>query len=123
VWEAITASRRRELPAGTVGGRIAWAKMPFSSARSLARTASSASPTITGTICVGSFGTGSPWAASASRSTARVPLELLHPPGCSRSSSSAAIAAATAGGGRAVEKISVRAVLIRYFAIWASQQT
>ena len=33
------------------------------------------------------------------------------------------MAAATAGGDSAVEKISVRAVLIRYFAIWASQQT
>ena len=28
VWEAITVSRRRELPAGTVGGRIACAKTP-----------------------------------------------------------------------------------------------
>ena len=37
--------------------------------------------------------------------------------------SSAAIAAATAGGDSAVEKISVRAVLIRYFAIGASQST
>ena len=37
VCEAITASRRREVPAGTVGGRIAWANTPRSSARSLAR--------------------------------------------------------------------------------------
>ena len=33
------------------------------------------------------------------------------------------MAAATAGGGSAVEKISVRAVLMSYFAICASQQT
>ena len=36
---------------------------------------------------------------------------------------SAAIAAATAGGGSAVEKMSVRAVLMRYLASERSQQT
>ena len=59
-----------------------------------------------------------PAAASASRSTAALRCSFSTRRGCSRSSSSAAIAAATAGGGSAVEKISVRAVLIRYLAIW-----
>ena len=37
--DAITASRSRDVPSGTVGGRIAWAKMPRSSSRSDAATA------------------------------------------------------------------------------------
>ena len=79
VCDAITASRRRELPAGTVGGRIAWAKMPFSSARSLARTASSASPTITGTICVGCAGHRQALRGQRLAQHRGVPLELLDP--------------------------------------------
>ena len=123
VCDAMTASRSRELPAGTVGGRIAWAKIPRSSARSLAATAAFASPTISGTIGVSPSGTAIPASASASRSTIELRCSFSTRRGCSRSSSSAAIAAATAGGGSAVEKISVRAVLIRYLAIVAPQST
>ena len=68
-------------------------------------------------------GTGRPSSASASLSTAALRWSFSTRRGCSRSSSSAAIAAATAGGERAVEKISVRAVLIRYLAICLSQHT
>ncbi len=68
-------------------------------------------------------GTGRPCSASASRSTDAFRCNFSTRRGCSRSSSSAAIAAATAGGDSAVEKISVRAVLMRYFAICWSQQT
>jgi hypothetical protein len=123
VCEAITASRSREVPAGTVGGRIAWAKIPRSSARSLAATVALASPTISGTIGVSPSGTGRPDPDRASRSTSALRCSFSTRRGCSRSSSSAAIAAATAGGGSAVEKISVRAVLIRYFAIGLSHST
>ena len=42
----------RACPPGTVGGRIAWANTPRSSARSQAAIAASASPTTSGTICV-----------------------------------------------------------------------
>ena len=67
--------------------------------------------------------TESPWEASASRSTRPLRWSFSTRRGCSRSSPSAAIAAATDGGGSAVEKISVRAQLIRYFASERSQQT
>ena len=49
-WVAITVRRRRELPSGTVGGRIAWAKTPSRSARSHSAVAARASPTISGMI-------------------------------------------------------------------------
>ena len=50
VCDAITASRSRDVPSGTVGGRIACANTPCSSAASQIRIASPASPTISGTI-------------------------------------------------------------------------
>ena len=58
--EAITARRRRELPGGTVGGRIAWAKTPRASAPSQTRTVMAASPMTSGTICVADTGAGTP---------------------------------------------------------------
>jgi hypothetical protein len=123
VCEAITARRSRDVPAGTVGGRIAWANTPRSSARSQAAIAASGSPTISGTIGVSPGSTAIPASPSASRRTVELRCSFSTRRGCSRSRSSAAIAAAIAGGGSAVEKISVRAVLIRYFAIGLSQRT
>ena len=66
---------------------------------------------------------GRPWRGQRLAQHVPVALELLDPPRLLAQQASAAIAAATAGGGSAVEKISVRAVLIRYFASVRSQQT
>ena len=76
-WVAITVSRSRELPSGTVGGRIAWAKTPSRSARSQSAVAVFASPTISGTIWVREPPTSRPSAASDSRRVARVAAQLL----------------------------------------------
>ena len=66
--DAITASRSRDVPSGTVGGRIACAKMPRSSRRSDAFTAADAEPITTGRICV-SEPVSMPSSASASASS------------------------------------------------------
>ena len=68
VCEAITARRRRDVPSGTVGGRIAWANTPRSIASSQIRIACSASPTTSGTIWVVEPATSKPSRASSSRS-------------------------------------------------------
>ena len=120
--EAITARRSRDVPSGTVGGRIAWAKTPCSIASSQMRIAICASPTTSGTICVVEPATSKPSRASSSRSASALAWSFSTRRGCSASSSSAASAAATTGGGSAVEKMSERAVLTRYCAIVWSQQ-
>ena len=53
VCAADTVTRRRELPGGTVGGRIAGTRKPFSSSVAEAASAPSASPMITGRIADG----------------------------------------------------------------------
>ena len=101
VCEAITASRSREVPSGTVGGRIAWAKTPALERRladrhrqvrrrrrqrhDLGLRAGDLE------ALAGELGRAASSALAWSFSTRR---------GCSRSSSSAASAPATAGGGR-----------------------
>src|SRR3954451_23027029 len=89
VCEAMTARRRRELPSGTVGGRIAWANTPASSAASVIRVASSAEPTISGMICVEEPATSKPSRASSSRSASALSCRRSTRRGCSSSSSSA----------------------------------
>ena len=106
----MTARRSRDVPSGTVGGRMAWAKTPRSSAASQTAIACAASPMTSGTICVEEPATSKPSRASSVR---RVRARAWRSPtrsGCSSSSSSAARAAAIAGGGGAVEKMSARAV-------------
>ena len=78
VCDAITASRSRDVSAGTVGGRMAWANTPRSSARSLALTASAASPTISGTICVSESPIGQALGDQRLAQHRGVALELLH---------------------------------------------
>jgi hypothetical protein len=109
----MSASRSRDVPSGTVGGRIAWAKTPPSIAISHTRIARSASPTTSGTICVDEPATSKPSRASSSRMTPALACSLSTISGCSCRTSRAASAPATAGGGRAVEKMSDRAVLVR----------
>ncbi len=53
---AITARRSRAVPAGTVGGLIAWANTPRSIASWHSAIASRSSPTISGTICISPSG-------------------------------------------------------------------
>ena len=121
VCEAITARRRREVPSGTVGGRIAWANTPFSMPRSQTFIACAASPTTSGTMWVLEAPTSKPWLSSSARIRSPLFASLRTRRGCSSSRSSAASAPATAGGGSAVEKMSGRAVLIRYCAMTLSQ--
>ena len=77
VCEAITARRSREVPGATVGGRIAWAKTPRSSAASQIAQRGLASPTTSGTICVVEPATSKPSRASSSRSDVGVGLQAL----------------------------------------------
>ena len=50
VWVAIKVIRRRDVPSGTVGGRIPWAKTPRSKSCSEKRMHLAASPIISGKI-------------------------------------------------------------------------
>ena len=114
VCVAIAASRRREVPSGTVGGLIACAKTPRCSA-----------PSQTSTASVGvahdernDLGLACRDVESLVRQRAaqdrRVAQQRARSGGAApRSSSSAASAAATDGGGGPVEKIRVRAVFTR----------
>ncbi len=92
--------RRRQVPGGTVGGRIACAKTPSASRRSQSAIASSASPITSGTIWVSDPIGSSPSERSPSRSAAAFACRRSTRSGRSASSSSAAGAAATAGGRR-----------------------
>ena len=65
VCVAIGVTRRRAVPGGTVGGRIACASTPRSSSASAKRIASALSPSMTGMMCV------SPAAREAQRGAAR----------------------------------------------------
>ena len=114
MWVAITVSRSREEPSGTVGGRIPWAKTPRSSASSQSRIVGSASPTSIGRIWVVEPPTARPSAASAARSVAAFR--------CSASTRSGSVAedrqrlgggGDRGDGGGAVEKMKGRAVLTR----------
>ena len=107
----MTASRSREVPSGTVGGRMAWAKTPPSKARSHTRMACPASPTTSGTTCVVDPATSKPSRASASRSAPALACRRSARSGRASTSPSAASAPATAGGGGAVEKMKGRAAL------------
>ena len=109
--EAITARRRRDVPSGTVGGRIAWANTPRSmreprrsriALRGVAdderhdlRRRARDVEALAGQLVAQGVGVGLQLARRAA--------------GCSASSSSAASAPATAGGGGAVEKMNGRA--------------
>ena len=122
-WVAITVSRRRQVPGGTVGGRIACAKSPSVSSRSQSAIASSASPTTRGTIWVSEPAGSSPSERSPARSAAAFAASRSTRFGRSTRSSSAAEAAATAGGGGAVEKMNGRAEFSRKSDISREQQT
>jgi hypothetical protein len=117
----MTASRSRDVPSGTVGGRIAWANTPPSSASSHMRIAWCASPTTSGTIWVAEPDTSKPSRASSARSDAAFDCRRSTRCGWSHSSSSAASAPAATGGAGAVEKMNGRAVLSRSCAIAVSQ--
>ena len=119
----IAVKRSREVPSGTVGGRMPWAKMPCSSMASDSLIVCVESPTRTGTIWLSERPTGSPSAASASRRTAALTPSRWTISGSASSSASASSAAATAGGGSAVEKMNERAVLSRYSTVSAVAQT
>ena len=100
-WPSPTGAGAR-CPSGTVGGRIACAKTPPSSARSQSAIARRASPTMTGTIWVRDGRRRRARAPpSASRRTAAFRRSCSTMPGWPSSSASAAIAAPTEGGGSA----------------------
>ena len=91
----MATSRSRDVPSGTVGGRIACAKTPSANAAALRANAASGEPTTSGTI--GMSETSTPNAARSTRALA-----------CSRGtsdgiSSNARNAAPIEGGGSAVE--------------------
>ena len=86
------------VPSGTVGGRIAWANTPPSSARSQSAIARPASPTISGTIWVREPPAAEALRRRAPRAASRRCGAAARPcPGRSRAASSAASAAPTDG--------------------------
>ena len=115
VWEAIAARRRREVPAGTVGGRIACAKTPRSSARlAEAHRVALVAHDQWHDVHVARRAPAKPSRGERAAQCAGGGVQTLHAVRTLLdSSSSAASAPATAGGQGAVEKISERAVLTR----------
>ena len=117
VCDAITARRSREVPSGTVGGRMAWAKTPRSSAAShtdMARCGVADDERHDLGLRAGDL---EALAGQLGAQRVGVGLELVHPAGLLAQELERGQRAATAGGGSAVEKISERAVLMRYCAI------
>jgi hypothetical protein len=92
----VATSRSRDVPSGTVGGRIAWAKTPCSSAAAQRASAASGAPTTSGTIGIAEGST-----PNASRNTRA--LACSRPTSAPSISSSARSAAPIDGGGSAVE--------------------
>ena len=83
-WPALTVKRSREVPGGTEGGRIPWAKRPRSRAAWERRMARSSVPRINGMMCMSSIRTAKPSAARPSRSArARAPSLLASRGSCS----------------------------------------
>ena len=121
--EASDTTRRRELPSGTVGGRIAWANAPRRRAASQSAVAESGAPTTSGMIGIVPGSTAKPCPASSARSNRAFSCARETISGRAASRCSASRAAPSEGGGRAVEKISVRARLTRKAAVVASQHT
>ena len=110
VCDAITARRSREVPSGTVGGRMAWAKTPALERRLAHRIARSASPTTSGTIWVVRAGDVEALARPARRAASpRWPGAARRGAAARASSSSAASAPPRPAAGGAVEKMSGRA--------------
>ena len=60
VWAKVTVSRKRQPPAGTVGGRIAGAKCPAARNRCAMPNAAASSPNITGIMGARPSGTFHP---------------------------------------------------------------
>jgi hypothetical protein len=104
----MTARRSREVPSGTVGGRIACANTPPSIAASQIAMAVVASPTMSGTICVVEPATSNPSRASSSRRMPGVRLQLVDARGLLGEQLERGERAAATVGGSAVEKISGR---------------
>jgi hypothetical protein len=98
--------RKRAVPAGTVGGRIATTKYPAYSRAADNVNARSASPTISGTIALA--GMGRPIACANRRANARGRAQR---PGSASKMSKAVSAAAADAGGRPVEYTKLRARL------------
>jgi hypothetical protein len=115
VWAAEKVTRRREVPSGTVGGRMAGTRRPRASRASAAATAAASSPSTTGTM-------GDGW-PGASRSTWPRSRARRASPSALRTIPRAAWAAAASAGERAVVKMKGRAVLTRRSRTAAEQAT
>ncbi len=102
VCAAVTLSRMRLDPFGTVGGRMAGARMPPRRSSREIRAAASASPTRTGTIWNALPIVSNPSAASPSRRRPARARTSRRRWGCSRTILNAASAAALAAVGGAV---------------------
>ena len=90
VWTADTVILSLDVPAGTVGGRIAGTRMPWRASASDAAKASSAAPTIIGMMGLG-------WLGRIRSMLARSRFLSLSPSSESITSMAAAAAAAAAG--------------------------
>ena len=101
IWSSVcaadSATRRREVPGGTVGGRMAGTSMPSSSSDAAASSVACSSPITTGTI-----GDGCP---GRSRSTCARRRSCSARPSSERSTVEAASAAAVSAGVDAVVKM------------------
>src|SRR5262249_6414479 len=97
VWVAIGVTRRRAVPGGTVGGRMAWASTPPSSNADANAMARALSPMRTGTMWV-SPPARSPRAARPGRRRSAWRSSTARRSGSASSTRRAAPAAATAAG-------------------------
>ena len=98
----VTDSRRRAVPSGTVGGRMAMASSPAARSSSASAKARAFAPTWTGMIWLADCITSSPAARSRPRKAAARRSSSAPQPGFFSNTSSAPSAAPTAAGGGAV---------------------
>ena len=109
VCAADSVTRRRLVPTGTVGGRMAGTHRPSSSSAADASSAACSLPSTTGMIGLGCPGGANPASVTRSISAARRPVRAA--PSADRTIRSAASAAAASAGVGAVEKMYERARL------------
>src|SRR5512139_1903289 len=104
LWVERSARRSRLDPGGTVGGRIAAARIPACSSPRLAASAASGSPSTTGTMCVVEAPRSYPRSRSARRTCSPRAASRARSASMDGMRSSAASIAPRSAGGGAVEK-------------------
>src|SRR6185369_14237764 len=113
VWVAMTVQRRRQAPAGTVGGRIPWTKIPSESSDYENRIVVCAGPVKSGMIWVDPSGNRKPASVRSDLKHSALDLSFSRRffPSGERTIFRAASDAPRTAGGSDVEKMKLRARL------------